>query len=104
MQCSGNVFSILTIVLGALGGCAKQEPPSAIVQKMEQAGAGDLSSVSQTNIQDWFAKHKDLAYDIDDLCKPIRDKASAEWGQTTEGRVCNAAHQLALTRSVSGAR
>ncbi len=54
-----------------LAGCAR-EPKSAIVQKVEAAGSGDLSSVSNTGMKEWLVAHKDLAYQVDEMCKPVR--------------------------------
>lgn len=73
-----------------LAGCTK-EPPSAIVQKVEAAGAGDLEVASQQHIEDWFRKHSEFAVEVRELCRPIREKAPATWTNTTEGRVCSAA-------------
>ena len=80
-------FIVLVLLLG---GCTK-EPPSAIVQKVEAAGAGDLRAAAQPTIEDWFRKHSEFAVEVRDQCQPIRDKATATWSSTTEGRVCNAA-------------
>jgi hypothetical protein len=71
--------------------CRKREPPSAIVQKVEAAGAGDLSSASSDSIEQWFLKHQDVAWETKKACIPIRDRATAEWNETTEARVCEAA-------------
>ncbi len=80
---------ILLLVI-FLGGCSKEQP-SPIVQKVEAAGAGDLSGATQQSIEDWFRKHTELAVDVRNECKPIRESAPANWANTTEGRVCSAA-------------
>jgi hypothetical protein len=80
----------LLLVL-SVGGCTR-EPPSAIVQKVEAAGAGDLKAASQQSIEDWFRKHSEFAVEVRDQCRPIREQAPAAWSNTTEGRVCNAAN------------
>ena len=80
-------FFLLVLLLG---GCTR-EPPSAIVQKVEAAGAGDLKAASQQSIEDWFRKHSEFAVKVRDQCRPIRENAPAKWSSTTEGRVCNAA-------------
>ena len=81
-----------------LASCARPEPNSAIVQAFEQAGAGPVSSGTSTQaIQDWFRKHRQTAESIDAQCKPVRDKAGAEWGDSTEGRVCQAARTVAAS-------
>lgn len=88
------------VILFTLCGCTRQQLPTPIVQKVQDSGAGDLSNISQLNIQEWLAKHKDLAYQVDAMCKPVQEKATAAWQETTEGKVCGAAHQIALARPV----
>ena len=87
----------MAIILG-LAGCAR-EPKSAIVQKVEAAGSGDLSTVSNAGMKEWLAAHKDLAYQVDEMCKPVRSNAPAGWTDSTEGRLCNTARELAFFRS-----
>ena len=76
--------------------CTKPEPHSEIVATVERAGAGDLSSTAGPQIEDWLRKHRDLAVQVDDKCKPVRDKADANWTATTEGRVCTAAKNASM--------
>jgi hypothetical protein len=75
----------------ALAGCAPHEPPSRIVRKAEVAGAGDLSRASLLAMQVWLEKHRVLAGELDAMCAPVRAAASAEWVDSTEGRLCLAA-------------
>ena len=86
------------VLLLSLVACRTPEPRSAVVEKLEQAGSGDLSNVSTGSIHDWLAKHKDLAYEVDSMCKPIRASAPAQWSDSTEGKVCRVAGELALMR------
>src|SRR5215467_3338189 len=60
---------------------------SPIVQKAEAAGAGDLATASAPSIEDWMGKHRDLAVELDGMCKPARQKGDAKWLDTTEGRL-----------------
>lgn len=83
------------LLLIVLAGCVS-EPPSEIVRKVEAAGAGDLRNASQPVIEDWFRKHQQVAVEVKNLCAPVREKASANWAATTEGRVCNAANVAAF--------
>ena len=76
--------------------CSRSEPPSPIVQKAEAAGAGDLSTTSDSSIAQWLAKNPTVAKDIEGLCKPVRKSASATWGDTTEGRLCKASGRIAF--------
>jgi hypothetical protein len=72
------------------------EPKSEIVATVEKAGSGDLSTTPAPQIEDWLRKHRDLAVQVDDMCKPARDKAAANWPERTEGRVCTAARTASM--------
>ena len=85
------------IAIAILAGCAR-ETRSPIVDKVEQAGSGKLATVSTQDMQQWLGKHRDLAVQVDEMCKPVREKADAQWAGTTEGRLCGAARQLAFFR------
>ncbi len=87
---------LLTILVLSLVGCSvKQEPPSAIVQKAQSCGAGELAATSALAVQDWFSKHRGCAVAVDQMCKPRRASAPAAWADSTEGRVCIAARNVA---------
>jgi len=45
-------------------------------------------------IQQWLAKHGELAREVDRSCRPIREKATANWADGTEGRLCEAARSV----------
>jgi len=82
-----------------VGGCTKPTPPephSEIVATVEKAGSGDLSSTPAPQIEDWLRKHRDLAVQVDDMCKVAREKADANWQGSVEGRVCTAARNAAM--------
>lgn len=90
-------FCLLSYMALVMTGCslfAPKEPRSTIVEKVEQAGAGDLSTASPQTIQQWLGKHRELANEVENLCKPVRQTADAKWADSTEGRVCSAAHTL----------
>jgi hypothetical protein len=86
------------VLLGFIAamGCSRPEPPSPIVQKAEAAGAGNLTTTSDASMAQWLAKHPDVARDLEGLCKPVRQSASANWGDTTEGRLCKASGRIAF--------
>jgi len=88
----------LALALGilALAGCAK-ESPSGIVEEAQRAGAGDLTNTSAFSIEDWMRKHRDVAVKLNRMCAPIREKAPANWGDSTEGNVCTAARNAAMS-------
>jgi len=87
---------LLSILVLSLVGCSvKQETPSAIVQKAQSCGAGELTGTSALAVQDWFSKHRDCAVTLDQMCKPTRASAPAAWVDSTEGRVCIAARNVA---------
>ena len=85
----------LAAIFGTVG-CQRTEPPSAIVQKAQDAGAGDLSTESTDSIRQWLGQHRSVSVEIDKMCAPVRGNAPANWGDTTEGRLCIAARQLAF--------
>ena len=72
-----------------------KEPPSAIVQKAQACGAGELAGASAVAVQDWFSKHKDCAVTVDQMCKSVRASAPAAWADSTEGRVCLTSRNIA---------
>jgi hypothetical protein len=72
-----------------------KETPSPIVQRAEACGAGSLADTSLVAVQDWLGKHRDCAVAVDVICKPVREKAPAQWTDSTEGRVCVAARNIA---------
>ena len=87
---------VIVVAASIMIGCsALKETPSPIVQKAEACGAGDLSTTSPASVQDWFGKHRDCAVAVDGMCKPVREKATAQWTDSTEGRVCTAARNIA---------
>ena len=79
--------------------CSRPEPSSPIVEKVEQAGSGTLTAVSKDGMREWLGKHKDAAYRADEMCKPVRLNATAQWAESTEGRLCAAAREVAFWRS-----
>ncbi len=87
------------VVLAGLSACSRMEPKSPIVAKVEQAGSGNLAAVSKDGMREWLGTHKDVAYQVDEMCKPVRQKATAQWVESTEGRLCTAARELAFFRS-----
>jgi hypothetical protein len=89
-----GVFAIMALTMA----CTR-EPRSAIVQKVDEGGCASLSGVSTDAIQKCLAQRRQLAIEVDQMCKPVRESAPAQWNDTTEGRVCAAARNLAFWRS-----
>lgn len=89
----GFVIPLLWLV-----GCTAPEPPSPILQKLEAAGSGDLSNASADAIQQWLGPRRDLAIEVETMCKAARPTATGKWADTTEGRICSASSQLAFFR------
>src|ERR1017187_2279213 len=87
------------VMLTGLFACSHPETRRPIIEKVEQAGSGSLIAVSKDGMREWLGKHKDVAYQADEMCKPVRLKATAEWAESTEGRLCAAARELAFWRS-----
>ena len=92
------IASGCSVVLMGVFACSRPEPRSPIVEKVEQAGSGDLAAVSKDGMREWLGKHKDVAYQVDGMCKPVRQNATAQWAESTEGRLCTAARELAFWR------
>ena len=97
ITCSHSCLSILAAVLAlSLVACTRSEPRSPIVDRVQQAGAGDVTTASEFSIEDWMRKHRDVAVDVDKMCGPAREKGNAGWGDTTEGKVCLAARNATM--------
>jgi hypothetical protein len=81
-----NIF-LMTVVLA---GCTR-EPDSAIVRRVQAAGAGNVRTASNDVLLDWFRKHQEVGQEIRKLCEPIRKNAPATWAD----RVCQGAQAAA---------
>ena len=92
-------FGWLMFAALAVTGCRTTGPGSSatslIVQKVEAAGAGDLDSADSGAIQSWFANHTAVAQSILPQCQSVSKNATANWQNTTEGRVCSTAAVVA---------
>jgi hypothetical protein len=93
-----HFFLVLTVLLGTVA-CTQEQPQqrSTIVERVKQAGAGDVASASAFSLDDWMSKHRDLAVEVDKMCVPAREKGDAQWGNTTEAKVCVAARNGAMS-------
>lgn len=99
MKSTIAIIVFTTVLLFVCTACTKSnpvEPKSDIVAAVENAGSGDLSSTPAPQIEDWLRQHRELAVRIDDMCKPAREKADANWPTGTEGRVCTAAKNASM--------
>ncbi len=94
-----NLLSFVGVALVVLLTSCTPEPHSLIVDHAEKAGSGKLASVSAQAMQDWLAKHKDVAKELDNMCAPVRQSAAADWAQSTEGRLCTAARAQVFLNS-----
>ncbi len=86
-----NLLVAGLLVAVVAGGCKKADPPSPIVKKVQDAGAGDVSNASKESIEQWFKQHHDLAKEIAQDCNRVKTTRAADWADRTEGRVCQAA-------------
>jgi hypothetical protein len=84
---------IITIAV-VLASCTR-EADSPIVRRVEQAGAGNVRTVSDAALLDWFKKHQDVGQPVRKLCQPLLTNAPAAWANSTEGRVCRSAQTAA---------
>lgn len=87
------IFAFAIAIIAAMQACSR-EPATPLVQKMEQAGAGDVRSASSQALEQWFRQHEDMAVEIDGTCRSLRANASANWRDTTDGRICAAAAKV----------
>src|SRR5690606_29815768 len=76
MEASGGLMKLSrwTTLAGAariilLVGCTVAEPSSAIVQTLEAAGSDDLRTASADSIQQWLGPRRDLAIEVENMCK-----------------------------------
>jgi hypothetical protein len=46
-----------------------------------------------------MGRHRDVAHEGAEMCKPVREEATTQWTESTEGRLCTAALELAFFRS-----
>lgn len=84
-------MKLTCLLLCVLLASCTQERHSEIVQRVQDAGAGNVLSTSQESLEQWFRQHREVASEIKERCSPIQQGAPATWGDTTEGRVCKAA-------------
>jgi hypothetical protein len=84
--------------------CHRREAPSAIVERLESAGAGHLSTALVNSIQQWLQQHENLALEVKKECERVSKSQSptANWGGTTEGRVCTAAANASFYHPFKG--
>ena len=93
-------MKLTCLLLCVLLASCTQERPSEIVQRVQDAGAGNVRSVSQESLEQWFRQHREIANEIKGRCAPIQQGAPATWGDTTEGRVCKAASVATASSSL----
>ena len=91
-----NVFVSAFLVAAMSGGGNKAGPPSPIVKKLADGGAGDVSSASEQSIEQWFRQHREVAKEIRQDCSRAKATKSVDWGETTEGRVCHAVESASV--------
>jgi hypothetical protein len=82
----------------AASGCEwrweRSEASSRIVERVKQAGAGDVRHASDLALGQWFSAHSDLVVEINRMCAQ-RPRDSGIPGPT-EARVCAAAAPAAF--------
>jgi len=69
---------------------------SEIIRQVEAAGSGPVESASVQSLFSWFEQHTHLANQINKQCEGVKKTAPATWGDSAEGRVCEAASETAL--------
>ena len=84
---------IVLLALLTLAGCSR-EPRTELIRKMEQAGAGDVRTVTSQSIEQWFPRNPDVAFEMGRTCLKLKVNAPAKWGDMTDGRICAAASKV----------
>jgi hypothetical protein len=69
---------------------------SQIIREVEAAGSGPVENASVQSLFTWFEQHTHLANQINKQCEQVKKTAAVTWGDSPEGRVCEAATQTAL--------
>jgi hypothetical protein len=69
---------------------------SRIIQEVQAAGSGPVENVSIPSLYQWFEKHTHLANQINKECNEVQKTAAADWGDSPEGHVCEAASQISV--------
>jgi hypothetical protein len=85
-------LTLLIVGLLILAGCTRlSERKTPLVEKVEKAGAGDLSAASSDAMARWLGDHQQVAAEVNRECEPLRANATAGWNDSTEGRLCQSA-------------
>jgi hypothetical protein len=82
---------LLASFLVVVGCYDPQAQDSKIVQEVEAAGAGNLSTFNYQGLALWLADRPALTRKVYAECVPISRTAAANWNTTAEGTVCHAA-------------
>lgn len=81
------------------GSCTVVSTPdskSKIIQEVEAAGSGPVENASVQSLYTWFEKHTHLANQLNKQCNQVKRTAPASWGDSPEGRVCEAANEISI--------
>lgn len=74
----------------------RASPDSEIIRQVEAAGSGPVETASVQSLFTWFEQHTHLANQINKKCEQVKKTATATWGDSPEGHVCEAASETAL--------
>jgi len=92
-----KVLAVVFAIMVAIGCADPNAQRSAVVRRIEFAGAGDVSSLTAPELVEWIEHHPEKEAMFRDLnldCAPLRIRAAADWSmRTAEGRVCSAVEQ-----------
>jgi hypothetical protein len=84
------------MVLTACAPAPATRSNSEIIRQVEAAGSGAVENASVQSLFTWFEQHTHLANQINKQCEQVKKTAPATWGDSAEGRVCEAASETAL--------
>lgn len=90
--CSAASF----VVLESCAPVRRTDSKTKIIQEVEAAGSGPVENASVRSLYTWFEKHTHLANQLNKQCDQVKKTAPPTWGDSTEGRVCEAASEIAV--------
>lgn len=91
--------TVLSLLVGFfMSSC--REPRTELMRKLEEAGAGDMQSVSSQSMEQWFHHHLNVAFEVNQTCYSLRAERPANWGDSIDGRICAAASKVQVFRYV----
>ncbi len=74
---TGLIRGAVVLTVLACSACTPTEPRSAIVEHAEKAGSVELRGATSQSIQQWLGRNRQVAVEIENMCKTVRQSATA---------------------------